>query len=168
MTGQGDQYYLLGLGSNMRHMRHGAPADVMRAACQWLGRHGLQVEAMSDIVRSAAIGPSARDYANAACIVRSDLGPRDMLALVNRAERAFGRQRRGQRWRQRTLDIDILLWSGGSHADRHLLIPHREWRKRHFVLGPAAQIAGDWRDPLTGLSTRHLHARLTRPRPLPR
>jgi len=40
------------------------------------------------------------------------------------------------------------------------------FRTRRFVLDPAVEIAGHWRDPLTGLSLRHLAARLTRPRPI--
>jgi len=44
------------------------------------------------------------------------------------------------------------------------VIPHPEFRKRAFVLGPLAEIAPGWRDPVTGLAVRHLRARLTAPR----
>ena len=162
------QHYLIGLGSNMRHVRHGSPARIVRKAIERLDAGACAVEAASDIVRSAPVGPSAREYANAVCLVVSKLPPSAMLAHANDIELAFGRQRSGQRWRQRTLDLDILLWSGGSHVGRDILIPHPQMRRREFVLGPALQIAGDWKDPMTGLSLRHLHARLTRPRPLPR
>ena len=40
-----------------------------------------------------------------------------------------------------------------------------EMRTRPFVLGPLASIAPDWRDPVTGLSVRHLKARLDRKAP---
>jgi 2-amino-4-hydroxy-6-hydroxymethyldihydropteridine diphosphokinase len=73
-------------------------------------------------------------------------------------------------WRARTLDLDIVLWSGGALADieANLVIPHPAYRTRPFVLGPATTIAPDWRDPLTGLATKHLASRLTRRRPTPR
>ena len=64
------------------------------------------------------------------------------------------------RWRARTLDLDLILWSGGCWADAVLVIPHRAFRGRSFVLDPAARIARDWRDPITGLSLAHLHHRL--------
>jgi len=35
-------------------------------------------------------------------------------------------------------------------------------------MGPAVYVAPDWRDPLTGLATKHLASRLTRRRPAPR
>jgi 2-amino-4-hydroxy-6-hydroxymethyldihydropteridine diphosphokinase len=50
-------------------------------------------------------------------------------------------------------------------VDDLLCIPHREMRIRPFVLGPLASIAPDWRDPVTGLSVRHLKARLDRKAP---
>lgn len=168
MTGEQLQYFLIGMGSNMRHPRYGSPASILRAAAKQLGECGLTVEGMSDIVTSPPLGPSARRYANAACIVSGNLGPQATLSILQGIEADFGRRRNGQRWRQRTLDLDIVMWSGGVHAAGNLIIPHREFRKRDFVLGPARQIAGDWSDPITGLSVRQLFARLTRPRPLPR
>ena len=65
------------------------------------------------------------------------------------------------------LGLGVVLWQGGGWASPGLTIPHPEFRQRAFVLGPARQIAGKSRDPLTGLSLTQLHARLTKPRPLP-
>jgi 2-amino-4-hydroxy-6-hydroxymethyldihydropteridine diphosphokinase len=64
------------------------------------------------------------------------------------------------------LDLDIVLWSGGSYAAPDLIVPHPLFRVRDFVLAPAAQIAASWRDPVTGLTVRQLHARLVRARPV--
>ena len=65
-----------------------------------------------------------------------------------------------------------MQWSGGAWAhddgESSLVIPHPFFRERAFVLGPAATIAGRWRDPLSGLTVRHLLARLTKPPPAPR
>jgi 2-amino-4-hydroxy-6-hydroxymethyldihydropteridine diphosphokinase len=92
-------------------------------------------------------------------LVASALAPPDMLALLQAVEREFGRKRRGQRWRARTLDLDIVLWSGGIWVSPDLAIPHPAFRERAFVLTPAALIAPRWRDPLTGLTLRQLAAR---------
>lgn len=93
-----------------------------------------------------------------------------MLDELQAVETAFGRRRQGQRWRSRTLDLDIVLWSGGCWGDEDLTLPHPEFRNRDFVLAPAARIAPDWRDPISGLTLRQLRHRLakglTRP-PLP-
>ena len=154
--------YLVALGSNMRHPRHGLPPAVLRAALRALGDAGLAVERASPIMASAPLGPSRRRYANAAAVVRSALEPPALLDALHAVEHAFSRNRRGMRWQARTLDLDIVLWDGGCWHDPHLTIPHREFRVRDFVLAPALTIAPRWRDPVTGLTPRHLHARLTR------
>lgn len=162
----GRQRYLIALGSNRRHHRHGAPARVLHAALAALDHGKLALEAASPVITSAPLGASARRYANAAAIVRTRLKPARMLARLQKLERGFGRRRGGQRWRARMLDLDIVLWSGGAFAAPGLTVPHVAFRTRDFVLAPAARIAPGWRDPLTGLTVRHLLARLTRPRPL--
>ncbi len=159
--------YLIALGSNMRVPALGNPRAVLRTAFGALSSCG-EIVANSRIIASAAVGPSLRQYANAAALVESDLVPPEMLEALHEIEGEFGRQRRGQRWRARALDLDIVLWSGGIWSDRQLSIPHPLFRERSFVLGPASEIAPHWRDPISHLSLAQLNARLTRARPLPR
>lgn len=146
----------------------GGPRGVLAAALAALEAEGLAVEVAAPVITSAPVGPSQRRFANGAAVVGTRLAPPEVLRLLQGMERAFGRKRRGQRWRARPLDLDIVLWSGGAWLSPGLLVPHRAFRSRPFVLGPAARIASAWRDPGTGLTLRQLHARLTRPRPLPR
>ena len=165
------QHYLVALGSNQPHPRHGPPRKVLIAALAALEGEGLSVRASAPIRSSAPLGPSLRTYANGAALIETALEPPELLALLQQIEDRFGRNRRGQRWRARVLDIDIVLWSGGAWSDPHLTIPHPLFRERHFVLKPAAAICPLWRDPLSGLTLRQLAARhhraLTRPHPLP-
>ena len=156
------QRYLIALGSNMRVPGVGAPRQVIGAARAALEAEGLALEAVSPILDSAPVGPSLRRYANAAAVVATDLSPPELLALLQKIERAFGRRRRGRQWRARTLDCDIVLWSGGVWTSAALTIPHPEFRRRSFVIGPAAAIAPRWRDPVSSLTLAHLHARRTR------
>ena len=145
---------------------HGAPVGVVKAALGALATEpGLVLEAASPILASAPLGPSRRRYANAAAVVATTLDPPALLARLQALERAFGRERRGARWRARTLDLDIVLWSEGAWASPQLTIPHPRFRERAFVLRPALALARTWRDPVSGLRLAHLAARLTRPRP---
>jgi 2-amino-4-hydroxy-6-hydroxymethyldihydropteridine diphosphokinase len=157
--------YLIALGSNVRHGRYGRPEAVLRAA---LAELPGKLEAAAPIVASAPLGPSLRRYANCAAIIASKLAPDDLLDRLQPIERQFGRKSGGQRWTARVLDLDIVLWSEGAWSSPGLTVPHVEFRQRAFVLGPACAVAASWRDPITGLTLRHLKARLTRPRPLPR
>ncbi|MCX9148413.1 2-amino-4-hydroxy-6-hydroxymethyldihydropteridine diphosphokinase [Erythrobacter sp. WG] len=158
--------YLVALGSNRRHHRHGRPEGVVRAAMEECAALGT-VTARSPVIATPAMGAARRRFANAALVLESALAPPALLAALKRMEREFGR-RRGQRWGDRVLDGDIILWSGGRWESRGLTIPHPAFAARAFVLGPARAIARRWRDPVSGRSIAHSHARLTRPRPLPR
>jgi 2-amino-4-hydroxy-6-hydroxymethyldihydropteridine diphosphokinase len=149
--------YAIALGSN-RRSRHGSPVGTLRAAIAL-----LKPAAISSIRTTPALGPAGRSFANAVAIVESTLPPDELLDHLKRIERAFGR-RGGMRWGPRVLDLDIVLWSGGAWGGAPI-IPHPEFRGRAFVLQPLAEIAPDWRDPLTGLTVRHLLARLTAARP---
>jgi len=158
-------FYLIALGSNQRHQRLGSPRDIIVAAWQRLAEEKLVIAGTSRIVASRPVGPSRRAYANAAAIIETTLPPPDLLTLLKQVESEYGR-RTGQAWSRRVLDLDIILWSGGACvSDRpQLIIPHPLMRERGFVLGPAAEIAGDWRDPVTGLTIAQLDIRHRRPR----
>ncbi len=162
MRGSGGGYiYAVALGSNRPHHRFGPPRRVIAAAIEALGDRVL---AVSRTIETPALGPSKRRYANSVAILESSVDPPHLLAELKALERRFG-SRRGRRWSARTLDLDIILWSGGVWESPKLAIPHPAFRRRRFVLAPLTEIAPNWRDPVTGLAVRHLAARLDRPRP---
>ena len=154
--------YAIALGSNRRHGCHGAPAGVLHAAIAAMADAGLTIEACGPILRSRAIGPAGRGFANSAAIVSTSLDPAQLLDVLKRIERAFGR-RRGRRWGARVVDLDIALWSGGrwpagprrAQAGR-LAVPHVQMARRDFVLVPLARVAGEWRDPWSGRRVRQI------------
>jgi len=150
--------YAIAIGSNRRG-RHGSPAQEVMAAIRALGG----VTAASPIHHTPPLGPSRRRFANAVTLIESDEAPPALLRRLKGIEHAFGR-RRGQNWAARVIDLDIVLWSGGSWGEPRLTVPHRLFRQRAFVLAPLVEVAPDWRDPVTGLSMRQLHARLRRKR----
>ncbi|MEH6755950.1 MAG: 2-amino-4-hydroxy-6-hydroxymethyldihydropteridine diphosphokinase [Parasphingorhabdus sp.] len=156
-------HYLIALGSNQRHVRFGLPRNIIDVALSRLEQQGLAVLNKSSTLSSRPIGPSNRAYANATAIVETELEPDALLALLKTIESHFG-TRRGQAWSRRVLDLDIILWSEGSFSDSRppLTIPHPMMRKRPFVLQPSAEIAPEWRDPVTGLTIAQIASRKSR------
>ena len=159
--------YAIGLGSNRRHARFGDPRAVLLAALAALESEDIEAVDSSPIIASDPLGPSRRRYANAVALVASTLNPPEMLARLHAIEATFGR-RTGRRWSARTLDLDILLWSGGVWSDSTLTIPHPAIEQRAFVLGPLRAIVPAWQHPLHRRTVRQLAARLARPKPVDR
>lgn len=158
--------YAIGLGSNRRHGRHGAPAQVLIAAVAAMRTAGLRPHKLSPIITTAPHGPAGRRFANGAVLVETDRAPPALLIILKAIEHDFGR-RPGRRWGARVLDLDVLLWSGGRSSSRKLAIPHRGLIARRFALDPLARIVPRWRIPRAGTVRQHA-ARLTRPRPVHR
>ncbi|WP_426276189.1 2-amino-4-hydroxy-6-hydroxymethyldihydropteridine diphosphokinase [Sphingomonas sp. FW199] len=146
--------YAVAIGSN-RPGRHGGPRAMVAAAIRALG----SIDATAPVIETPPIGPSIRRFANTAVLIDTQESPPELLARLKRVEAAFGR-RRGQRWAARPIDLDIIWWSAGPWASPGLIVPHPQFRTRDFVLRPLAALIPDARDPLTGLTMRHLLARL--------
>lgn len=154
--------YAIAIGSNRRHVRHGAPAGVVTAAIAELDRQFGLFDA-SPILINPAAGGAGRDFANAAALIEAADDPVTMLDRLKSIERDFGR-RPGRRWGPRVLDLDILAWDGGRLSSRRLTIPHPALARRPFMAVPFATIAPNWR--IGGnLCARHLVARLGKRRP---
>ena len=152
--------FLIALGSNRRHHTFGRPKDVLLVAVEELAALGTVTDC-SSIITSIPVGPAQRRFANAVLVLESEYDPSSLFVRLKHIERAFGR-RDGRRWGDRVLDLDIVLWSGGTFESNTLTIPHKQFRNRDFVLAPACQIASDWRDPVTALRIRHLCVRAKR------
>jgi 2-amino-4-hydroxy-6-hydroxymethyldihydropteridine diphosphokinase len=150
---------LIALGSNRCHGRHGRPAGVVRAAMAALPH----VVSVSPIFSTAPLGPGTRRYANAVAAIAWPGDLWQLLALLQAIERDFGR-RRGRRWGDRVLDLDIVAAGAQVVRGRGLAVPHPALAQRRFVLDPLRLVAPDWRHPLTGLTARQLHARALRPK----
>ena len=165
---------LIALGSNRRHGRHGSPAGVVAAAVAALGDLGLTVVARSTIRATAPLGPGGRSFANAVVSAASDLPLPEVLRRLKALEAAFGR-RRGKRWGDRVLDLDIIARGGAvtpsrlqwRRAGRGLIVPHPRLAARAFVLDPLVEIAPGWRHPVLGATARQLRARARRPKARP-
>jgi len=94
-------------------------------------------------------------FLNAALVGETGLSARELLAALQAIETARGRERPFP-GAARTLDLDLVLLGNQIVDEPGLTVPHPRFRERRFVLEPLAEIAGDLRDPVTGLTIGEL------------
>jgi 2-amino-4-hydroxy-6-hydroxymethyldihydropteridine diphosphokinase len=94
-------------------------------------------------------------FLNAAVIGTTTLVPRELLEALQAIEGRRGRVRPYYH-APRTLDLDLIFHGAEIVREEGLEVPHPRFRERPFVLDPLAEIAGDWRDPVTGKAVREL------------
>ncbi len=147
---------LLGVGANIPS-NFGLPRATCGAALAALSRAGVKIAACSSWWNSAPVPASDQPwYVNAVAAVETGLGPAELLALLLRIERAFGRTRSTAN-ADRTLDLDLLDYRGRVSKDTEgPRLPHPRMEGRAFVILPLLEIAPDWRHPATGLSAERL------------
>ena len=145
---------VLAVGSNL-----GDRLGTLQGCVQAIG--GLpdtDVLTISPVYETAPVGgPAQPDYLNAVLIVSTALPPLDLLAATQRIEAEFGRVRPqgAERFRPRTLDIDVISYAELVSDDPVLTLPHPRAHERAFVLAPwhdvdaGASLPG--RGPVAGL-----------------
>ncbi len=135
----------IALGSNL-----GNSLATLEAALQILAQTpGVAVKERSHWYQTPAIGPPQPDYLNGCALLQVSLSPPELLQVLLQTEAKFGRVRR-ERWGPRTLDLDLLLFDDLILDLPGLQIPHPRMMERAFVLVPLAEIAPDWREPVSG------------------
>jgi 2-amino-4-hydroxy-6-hydroxymethyldihydropteridine diphosphokinase len=139
----------LSLGSNVDPERHLAQAvDELRE------RFGGVV--VSGFLRTPAVGFDGPDFINAAAIVETDLPIVELDAWLHALEDAHGRRRDVPRFSDRPLDIDIVFYDDlVFRGPGNLQVPRPELQHA-FVLQPLAEIAPQFRDPLSGRTLAEL------------
>ena len=101
----------------------------------------------SEPIESVAIKPQGPDasapaYLNAVALLTTRLAPSVLLDYLHAIEERHGRERR-ERWGDRTLDLDIVVYDDVTLNSPDLTLPHPRAGERDFVLAPWAQLEPD-------------------------
>ncbi|MEM1174277.1 MAG: 2-amino-4-hydroxy-6-hydroxymethyldihydropteridine diphosphokinase [Pseudomonadota bacterium] len=130
----------IGVGSNLDH-----PARQVEIAFDRIGElPASSLVSASSLYRSSPLGGIEQpDYINAVVHITTSLSARKLLELLLALEKSQGRERDGQRWGPRVIDLDLLVFGGESVNEPGLQVPHPGIAERNFVLLPLREIAPD-------------------------
>jgi 2-amino-4-hydroxy-6-hydroxymethyldihydropteridine diphosphokinase len=148
----GEKSIYIGLGGNLPHPDYGTPRQTLEAALKSLEQKGISVRRVSPWYRTAPVPASDQPwYVNAVAELETDLAADQLLARLHEVEEAFGRVRSVPN-APRRIDLDLLDFRGQTAAGGpgRASLPHPRMVGRAFVLRPLADLAPDWRHPVTG------------------
>ena len=135
MTKKLHQAYL-GLGSNL-----GDREATISRAIQLIGERVGKVVRQSSLIETSPWGfTSGNKFLNGAILCETELRPREMLEITKQIERELGRRHKGGAYRDRSIDIDILLYDDYHSDTPDLQIPHPHMNERDFVMIPLNEI----------------------------
>lgn len=127
---------VLSLGSNIAPREEHILAGIERLAR--IPR--VRIVLISSLYESEPVGVSSKtNFINAVCIAACGQSARGLLAECRAIERESGRDGVSVS-RDRTLDIDIILYGDERIEETDLVVPHPRFVERRFVLEPLMEI----------------------------
>lgn len=145
---------LIALGANLSSAA-GGPLQTLRTSLSALSQIGVRPLSLSRAFETPAWpDPADPPFVNAVAAVETALDPAALMAALHQQEQMFGRVR-SQANAPRTLDLDLIDYDGRVETGA-LTLPHPRMERRGFVLIPLADIAPDWRHPVSRKSVSEL------------
>ncbi|KYJ98140.1 2-amino-4-hydroxy-6-hydroxymethyldihydropteridine diphosphokinase [Microbacterium sp. CH1] len=134
---------VVALGANL-----GDREETIRAAAARIARLPLVSDVrLSRLFETVAVrvdgpDPDAPGYVNAVALVTTRLAPEILLGMLHAIEDENGRVR-GERWGDRTLDLDLIAYGDVVSDDPRIQLPHPRAAERLFVLEPWLDVDPD-------------------------
>lgn len=119
---------------------------------------GLQFGPMvlSRVYETAAVGFDGDPFYNLVAGIDTELSVAEIVARLRAIEDANGRERGGERFAPRTLDLDLLTYGAAAGVVDGIELPRAEILEHGFVLGPLAEVAPTERHPISNLTYAQL------------
>ena len=104
----------------------------------------------SSVYESEPVGFQGNNFFNAVVACDTAQSVHEVARCLAQIETQHGRVRAGERFADRSLDLDLLLYDALVVQERDIKLPRAEILVNAFVLCPLAEIAPDEHHPLVG------------------
>ena len=103
-------------------------------------------------------------FINAAIAIDTDFTCEELLEYCQNIEVQLGRIRKeNEKWCQRAIDIDILMYDDKVISSKNLIVPHPLMHLRAFVLVPMLEVKSDLVHPVFKKTISELYDELSNP-----
>ena len=134
----------LSLGSNQ-----GRKLNNLQEAIYEIAESIGAIHKISSVYKTDSWGFKGDDFYNICIAVSTYLPPEELLKNILNIETKLGRKReQNNKYTNRKIDIDILLFDDEIVFSKNIIIPHPRMLDRKFVLVPLAEIAGNTLHPI--------------------
>lgn len=134
----------LSLGSNQ-----GRKLNNLQEAIYEIAESIGAIHKISSVYKTDSWGFKGDDFYNICITVSTYLPPEELLKNILNIETKLGRKReQNNKYTNRKIDIDILLFDDEIVFSKNIIIPHPRMLDRKFVLVPLAEIAGNTLHPI--------------------
>ncbi len=151
----------IGIGSNLKSETYGPPISNCEAAFEQISQNRVDILRQSSWYETVPIPASTQqNFVNGVVAVKTNLDSSQLLDVLLAIEIEMGRQR-SEPNAARIIDLDLLSFNAKIIDSDRLTLPHPRLTERAFVVQPIAEIAPDWRHPISGLLITEILASLT-------
>ena len=91
--------------------------------------------------------------------IETKFSPSELFKCLKKIEKELGRKK-GARWSEREIDLDVLFYNDLIYKDDKITIPHIGITERDFVIKPLCEIAPEFIHPVLRLSMEDLYAQI--------
>lgn len=99
-------------------------------------------------------------FLNAVVVCETAMSLREWFFQLRAIEQELGRTRDADRYAPRVIDIDLLYYGAELRSENDLVVPHRQWNTRRFVVQPLADVRPDLVLPGESRTVREILAAL--------
>lgn len=133
----------LSIGSNVDRAKN------LQLAIDELGKRFSHLQ-LSDIYENSPVGFAGNDFLNLVVRAETASKPEEVAGQLEEIHDIAGRDRQGEKFAPRELDIDLLLYDNRVIDGPDLVLPRPDILQYAFVLRPLAELAPSLQHPITG------------------